>query len=147
MLRGLTSRRWASSRPLQSRGGWLVWAWRSGGVPGAAGRGWSCRGCVQGDIDRGDSGGEPGAAAVVLQGPGKSVMRSGAAVASVGAGNLVHIMRPGDIRWSARQGASPFSDAVLVEIDRLGQRLHRRGCVQGAVRPVLIVVGLVLAQE
>jgi len=43
--------------------------------------------------------------------------------------------------------ASLFSDAVLAGIDRLGQRFHRRGCVQGAVRPVLIMVGLVLAQD
>jgi hypothetical protein len=37
--------------------------------------------------------------------------------------------------------ASLSSDAVQVEIGRLGQRLQRRGAVQGAVRPVLIVVG------
>jgi hypothetical protein len=43
--------------------------------------------------------------------------------------------------------ASLSSDAVLVEVDRLGQRFQRRGCAQGAVRPVLIVVGLVLAQD
>jgi hypothetical protein len=43
--------------------------------------------------------------------------------------------------------ASLSSDAVLVEIDRLGQRFQRQRCVQGAVRPVLIVVGLVLAQD
>ncbi len=35
--------------------------------------------------------------------------------------------------------ASLSSDAVLIEIDRLGQWLQRCGCVQGAVRPVLIV--------
>src|ERR1017187_10682624 len=39
------------------------------------------------------------------------------------------------------------SDAVLTEIDRLGQRCQRRGAVQGAVRPVLIVVALVLARD
>ena len=39
------------------------------------------------------------------------------------------------------------SDAVLLKIDRFGQRFQRRGAVQGAVRPVLIVVGLVLAQD
>jgi hypothetical protein len=39
------------------------------------------------------------------------------------------------------------SDAVLAEVDRLGQRFQGRGAVQGAVRPVLIVVGLVLAQD
>jgi hypothetical protein len=39
------------------------------------------------------------------------------------------------------------SDAVLTEIDRLGERFQRRGAVQGAVRPVLIVVDLVLAQD
>ena len=38
-------------------------------------------------------------------------------------------------------------DAVLVEIDRLGQRFQRRCTVQGAVRPMLIVVDLVLAQD
>ena len=43
--------------------------------------------------------------------------------------------------------ASVFSDAVLVEIDRFGQRLQRRGAVQRAVRPMLIVVALVLAQD
>src|ERR1019366_3695948 len=35
---------------------------------------------------------------------------------------------------------SVFSDAVLVEADRFGQRLQRRGAVQGAVRPGLVVV-------
>jgi hypothetical protein len=39
------------------------------------------------------------------------------------------------------------SDAALTEIDRLGQRFQRRGAAQGAVRPVLIVVDLVLAQD
>jgi hypothetical protein len=43
--------------------------------------------------------------------------------------------------------ATAFSDAVLVEIDRRGQRFHRRGCVRGAVRPLLIVMGLVIAQN
>ena len=43
--------------------------------------------------------------------------------------------------------ASVSSDAVLVEIDRFGQPLQRRGAVQGAVRPMLVVVGLVLAQD
>jgi hypothetical protein len=39
------------------------------------------------------------------------------------------------------------SDVVLVEIDRLGQRFQRRGCVWRAVRAVLIMVGFVLAQN
>jgi hypothetical protein len=39
------------------------------------------------------------------------------------------------------------SDAVLTEIDRLVERLRRRGAAQRAVRPVLIVVDLVLAQD
>jgi hypothetical protein len=39
------------------------------------------------------------------------------------------------------------SDAVQVEVDRLGQRFQRRGAVQGAVRPMLIVVGLILTQD
>jgi hypothetical protein len=39
------------------------------------------------------------------------------------------------------------SDAVLVEVDRLGEWLQWRCAVQGAVRQVLIVVGLVLAQD
>ena len=39
------------------------------------------------------------------------------------------------------------SDAVLVEIDRFGQRFQRRGAVQGAVRPMLVVVALVIAQD
>ena len=43
--------------------------------------------------------------------------------------------------------ASVSSDAVLVEIDRFRQRLQRRGAVQGAVRPVLIMVDLVVAQD
>src|ERR1039457_4829513 len=43
--------------------------------------------------------------------------------------------------------ASVSSDAVLVEIDRVGQRCQRRGAVQAAVRPVLVVVDLVLAQD
>jgi hypothetical protein len=42
---------------------------------------------------------------------------------------------------------SPLSDAVLVEINWLGQRFQRRGCAQSAVGAVLIVVGLVLAQD
>jgi hypothetical protein len=39
------------------------------------------------------------------------------------------------------------SDAVPVEIDRFGQGFQRRGRVQGTVRPVLIVVDLVRAQD
>jgi hypothetical protein len=39
------------------------------------------------------------------------------------------------------------SDAVLLKIDRVGQRLQRRGAVQGTVRPVLVLVSLVLAQD
>src|SRR4029077_7957839 len=42
---------------------------------------------------------------------------------------------------------SPFSDAVLVEVNWLGQGFRRRGCAQSAVGAVLIVVGLVLAQD
>src|SRR3979411_1667181 len=44
-------------------------------------------------------------------------------------------------------GASLSSDAVPLKIDRFGQRFQRRGAVQGPVRPVLVVVGLVLAQD
>jgi hypothetical protein len=44
-------------------------------------------------------------------------------------------------------GVSLFSGAVLVEVGRFGQRFQRRGAVQGAVRPVLVMVGLVLAQD
>jgi hypothetical protein len=43
--------------------------------------------------------------------------------------------------------ASLSSHAVLPKIDRFGQRFQRRGAVQGAVRPVLIMVGLVLGQH
>ena len=43
--------------------------------------------------------------------------------------------------------ASVSSAAVLVEDGRLGQRFQRRGAVQGAVRPMLIVVGLILVQD
>jgi hypothetical protein len=43
--------------------------------------------------------------------------------------------------------ASLSSDAVLLKISRFKQRFQRRGAVQGAVRPVLVVVGLVLAQD
>src|SRR5258708_14895305 len=43
--------------------------------------------------------------------------------------------------------ASPSSDAVLLKIDRFGYRFQRGSAVQGAVRPTLIVVGLVLAQD
>ena len=39
------------------------------------------------------------------------------------------------------------SDAVLLKIDRFRQRLQRRGAVQGAVRPMLVMVDLVLAQD
>ena len=39
------------------------------------------------------------------------------------------------------------SDAVPVEIDRFGQGFQRRGRVQGTVRPVLIMVDLVRAQD
>src|ERR1035441_9283327 len=46
-----------------------------------------------------------------------------------------------------RPPASVFSDAVLLQIDRVGQRCQRRGAVQGAVRPMLVVVGLVVAQD
>ena len=44
-------------------------------------------------------------------------------------------------------GASLSSYAVLVEIDRFGKGFQRRSCIQAAVRPVLIVVDLVLAQD
>jgi hypothetical protein len=44
-------------------------------------------------------------------------------------------------------GASAFSHALLVEVDRSRQRFQRGGSVQGAVRPVQIVMGLVLAQD
>ena len=44
-------------------------------------------------------------------------------------------------------GAALFADAVLVEAGRFGQRFQRRGAVQGAVRPVLVVLGLALAQD
>jgi predicted nucleic acid-binding protein len=43
--------------------------------------------------------------------------------------------------------ASLFPDAILLKIDKFGPRLQRCGTVQGAVRPVLIVMGLVLAQD
>jgi hypothetical protein len=39
------------------------------------------------------------------------------------------------------------SDAVLLKIDRFGQRFPRRRGVQRPVRPVLIMVDLVLAQD
>jgi len=42
---------------------------------------------------------------------------------------------------------SLFSDAVLVEINWLGQGFQRRGCAQSAVGAVLIVVGLVLGED
>jgi len=44
-------------------------------------------------------------------------------------------------------GVSLPSDAVPVEIDRYGEGFQRRGCVRGAVRPVLIVVDLVRVQD
>src|ERR1022692_912311 len=43
--------------------------------------------------------------------------------------------------------ASLSSDAVQVEIGRLGQWLQRRGAMQGPVRPVLIVVRPVVVQN
>jgi hypothetical protein len=43
--------------------------------------------------------------------------------------------------------ASVSPDAALVKIDRFGQRFQRRSCAQGAMRPMLIVVDLVLAQD
>src|ERR1039457_1477926 len=43
--------------------------------------------------------------------------------------------------------ASVSSDAILLKIDRFGQRFQRRGAVQRAVRPVLVMVGLVVAQD
>src|SRR5947209_4024139 len=42
---------------------------------------------------------------------------------------------------------SLFSDAVLVEINWLGQGFQRRGCAQSAVGAALIVVGLVLGED
>jgi hypothetical protein len=48
---------------------------------------------------------------------------------------------------AAATGASLPSDAVLLKIDRFGSRFQRRGCVQGAVRPVPIVKNFVLAQD
>ena len=44
-------------------------------------------------------------------------------------------------------GASVSSDAVLLKMDRFGQRFQRRSAVQRAVRPMLIMVGLVVAQQ
>jgi len=43
--------------------------------------------------------------------------------------------------------ASLPSDAVLLKIDRVGQRFQRRRRVQGTVRPVLVMVVLVRAQD
>jgi hypothetical protein len=43
--------------------------------------------------------------------------------------------------------ASLSSDAVPRKIDRLGKWFQRRGAVQGTVWPVLIVMGLVVAQD
>ncbi len=42
--------------------------------------------------------------------------------------------------------ASVSSDAILLKIDRFGQRFQRRGAPR-AVRPVLVMVGLVVAQD
>ena len=39
------------------------------------------------------------------------------------------------------------SDTVLLKIDRFGERFQRRSGLQRPVRPVLIVMGLVLAQD
>ena len=39
------------------------------------------------------------------------------------------------------------SDTVLLKLDRFGERFQRRSGVQRPVRPVLIVMGLVLAQD
>jgi hypothetical protein len=39
------------------------------------------------------------------------------------------------------------SDTVLLKIDRFGELFQRRSGVQRPVRPVLIVMGLVLAQD
>ncbi len=39
------------------------------------------------------------------------------------------------------------SDAVLLKIDRFGQRFERCGAVQGAAGLVLVTLGLVLAQD
>lgn len=44
-------------------------------------------------------------------------------------------------------GARAFPYAVLVEVDRLRQRFQRGSCMQGAVRPVQIMMALVLAQD
>ena len=43
--------------------------------------------------------------------------------------------------------ASLPSDAVLLKIDRFGQRFERCGAVQGAAGLVLVTLGLVLAQD
>src|SRR5450631_558581 len=62
-------------------GWWLVWAWCPGGVAGAAGRAW-CQGRgVEGDVDRGDGGGEPGAGVVVLVVAGGGAFDDAGAVA------------------------------------------------------------------
>ena len=45
-------------------------------------------------------------------------------------------------------GAVSPPEAEVVQVsDAIGQRTERRGGVQGAVRPVLVMVGLVLAQD
>ena len=43
--------------------------------------------------------------------------------------------------------ASMSADAILLKIDRFGQRSQRRGTVQRAVRPMLVMVDLVFAQD
>ena len=43
--------------------------------------------------------------------------------------------------------ARPSSNAVLTEIDRPRERFQRRGAVQGAMRPMLVMVAVVLAQD
>jgi transposase len=43
--------------------------------------------------------------------------------------------------------AKVSSDTVLLKIDRFGERFQRRSGIERSVRPVLIVMGLVLAQD
>jgi len=57
----------------------------------------------------------------------------------VGAENVIHVTRPGRIRRSGHQRETAFGRAVLLKIDRFGQRFPRRRGVQRPVRPVLIM--------
>ena len=87
------------------------------------------RAVVQAAEERRQSGTDPG---------------QGGSAVPVGAENLCHQA----VFMNHASGAVAAMDPELIEVgDAIGQRAQRRGLLQGAVRPVGVVEGLVVAQD